>query len=225
MFRRVAVALVLAASCTAVSAVFAAPRSSASAEQCFSYGYACTPSYTGSNTAGTWAWTYYGGNVALTANGYHNCTLYAAWCLEENGMADPGNWGNADDWVSHTSYNHTPVVGSIAWWGGGKDGHVAYVDQVSGAQVHIVADNFISATSDGYTDSGWIAASSVDEFLHPHDLGAGMLEFIKTKNTQSVKVELFEIPDPNYESAPSVATPTWFSPGDANNGWFQMDGK
>jgi hypothetical protein len=51
------------------------------------------------------------------------------------------------------------------------------------------------------------------------------LVFIKTKNTGSGKVEFFEIPGPNYQSPPTVATPTWFSPADADNGWFSLDGK
>ena len=51
----------------------------------------------------------------------------------------------------------------------------------------------------------------------------GILDFIKTKNTGSGKVELFEVPAP-YTEQPTVATPTTFSPADANNGWFQMDG-
>gem|GEM_PF-1586678 len=177
---------------------------------------------------GTWAWSHYGGQYAVNANGYHNCTLYAGWRLEQNGMADPGNWGNAATWIDHTSSNHSPAVGSIAWWGsevGGAFGHVAYVDQVSGSQVHVVADNFAGPTKDGYTDAGWISAGSVDAFLHPHDVGPGVLDFIKTTNTGSGKVELFEIPGPNYQDAPTVATPTSFSPGDANNGWFQLDGE
>jgi hypothetical protein len=47
---------------------------------------------------------------------------------------------------------------------------VAYVDQVSGGSVHVIADNYVGPSSNGYTDSGWIPASSVDAFLHPHDL-------------------------------------------------------
>jgi surface antigen len=145
----------------------------ASQTDCLSYGYACTPGYDAVNTEGTWAWSHYGGSYALNANGYHNCTLYAAWRLEQNGMADPGNWGNAVDWINHTSHNNTPAAGSIAWWGseaGGGFGHVAYVDQVNGNQVHVMADNYVGPNSDGYTSAGWIPASSVDAFLHPHDL-------------------------------------------------------
>jgi surface antigen len=152
-------------------------QSNAVAKQtdCLDYGYGCTPGYNGANAAGTWAWTHYGGRFAQTPNGYHNCTLYAAWRLEQNGMQDPGNWGNAADWASHNGGgNNTPAVGAIAWWGkevAGGLGHVAYVDQVSGSQVHVVADNF--SYTRGYTDFGWIPASSVDKFLHPHDLLAG----------------------------------------------------
>ena len=57
---------------------FGAPSATASQTDCLSYGYACTPGYTGANAAGTWAWSHYGGSWAQTANGYHNCTLYAA---------------------------------------------------------------------------------------------------------------------------------------------------
>jgi surface antigen len=156
--------------------IAASPVASASQTDCLSYAYTCTPGYNAINTEGSWAWAHYGGQYAVNANGYHNCTLYAAWQLEQNGMADPGNWGNAVDWINHTSYNQTPAVGSIAWWGSEVAdgyGHVAYVDQVSGSQVHVIADNYVGPNSDGYTSSGWIAASSVDEFLHPHDIGSG----------------------------------------------------
>jgi surface antigen len=145
----------------------------ASQTDCLSYAYACTPGYTATNTAGSWAWSHYGGSYAKTANGYHNCTLYAAWRLGQNGMADPGNWGNAVDWINHTTHDHTPAVGSVAWWGaerGGGAGHVAYVEQVSGGKVLVRADNFVE--SGGYTDAGWINASEVDFFLHPHDVSS-----------------------------------------------------
>ena len=158
----------------AVAAVALLAPSSALASQteCLSYGYACTPGYDGANASGTWAWTHYGGSYAINANGYHNCTLYAAWRLEQNGMDDPGNWGNAVEWINHTSSNHTPAVGSIAWWGGGF-GHVAYVEQIRGGEVFIRADNFVGEHANGYTDAGWISAGSVGAFLHPHDLPSG----------------------------------------------------
>jgi hypothetical protein len=153
----------------------AAGLANASQTDCLSSGYACTPGYTGANASGTWAWNYYGANWAKTANGYHNCTLYAAWRLQQNGLADPGHsWGYAVQWAASIGGgNHTPAVGSIAWWGkeaGGGSGHVAYVEQVSGSSVYVRADNYPgSSTANGYTSAGWIPASSVDLFLHPHD--------------------------------------------------------
>jgi surface antigen len=147
----------------------------ASQTDCLSYSYACTPGYTGANASGTWAWDYYGGKWAKTANGYHNCTLYAAWRLQQNGLRNPGrSWGNAVDWAGKIGGgNHTPTVGSIAWWGkeaGGGFGHVAYVEKVSGSRVYVRADNFPGSSSgNGYTSAGWIAANSVDLFLHPHN--------------------------------------------------------
>jgi hypothetical protein len=70
----------------------------------------------------------------------------------------------------------------------------------------------------------WAASHGVSAYFWRFG-SVGGLEFIKTKNTGSGKVELLEIPGPDYKQAPSVATPTWFSPADANNGWFQLDGK
>ena len=175
MLRRITIACVIPI-CVIAMALFGSPTAQASQTDCMSYAYACTPNYTGANASSTWAWAYYGGSYATTSTGYHNCTLYAAWRLAQNGMANPGrSWGNAASWASNIGGgNHTPVVGSIAWWGteaGGGYGHVAYVEQVSGSNVYVRADSY-SATK-GYTAAGWIAASSVDLFLHPHDVGGG----------------------------------------------------
>jgi surface antigen len=147
----------------------------ASATDCKSSAYTCTPGYSGANAQGTWAWAYYGGAIAATPTGTHNCTLYAAWRLAQSGMANPGkSWGNAVDWAAAVGGgDHRATVGSIAWWGGeraGGSGHVAYVEQVTGTNILIRADNFVA--SGGYTDAGWIAASSVDLYLHPHDASA-----------------------------------------------------
>ena len=150
-------------------------NANAGERDCYSVGYACTPGYTGGNAAGTWAWAYYGASNAQVSNGYHNCTLYAAWRLQQSGMNNaPGNWGHAVNWASAIGGgNHTAAVGSIAWWGasrGGGLGHVAYVEQVSGSNVFIRADNWYNP---GYTNAGWIPASSVELFLHPHDIATG----------------------------------------------------
>jgi surface antigen len=171
--RRLMIAVSLAVGLALATVVTGGGAANASATDCLSYGYACTPGYTGANASGTWAWSHYGGSWATTPNGYHNCTLYAAWRLQQSGMTqDPGNWGNATDWAGHIGGgNHTPAVGSIAWYGGTSSnqfGHVAYVEQVSGSNVFIRADNFNYTR--GSTNAGWVAASSVGLFLHPHDV-------------------------------------------------------
>src|SRR6266496_1276748 len=106
-----------------------AATANASETDCTSSGYSCTPGYTGANASATWSWRYYGGSFAATPTGYHNCTLYAAWRLAQNGMADPGrSWGNAVQWASSIGGgNHTPAPGSIAWWGAERAGGLGHV--------------------------------------------------------------------------------------------------
>ena len=90
-----------------------------------------------------------GGTPKLTAfygaaNGYSfgYCTWYVA-----NRRSVPSNWGNANAWyynaqASGFSVGSTPVAGAIAWSGAGYDGHVAYVESVSGNSVTISEMNF-----------------------------------------------------------------------------------
>ncbi len=166
----VAVLLLLASLVVRTPAALADPA--VTVTNCKSYAYECTPGYTGANAAGGWAWTRYGGSYATTPTGYHNCTLYAAWRLQKNGLADPGRWGNAVEWAANIGGgNHTPALGSIAWWGserGGGRGHVGYVDQIQGSMVRVIADNYSSTK--GYTAYDWMQAGTVDLFLHPHDI-------------------------------------------------------
>ena len=42
------------------------PSAHASATDCKSSAYDCTPGYTGANTSNSWAWTHYGGTIAIT---------------------------------------------------------------------------------------------------------------------------------------------------------------
>jgi hypothetical protein len=143
---------------------------------CVGGGYQATAATTGATTGNSWAWRYYGEEGAKgiqTASGPHNCTLYVAWRLQQNGMQDPKTaWGNAAGWTQYYAANAPPTVGSVAWWGSAYAsgfGHVAYVEQVSGNQVFVRADNYVQAG--GYTDSGWISVSSVQGFLHPYPAG------------------------------------------------------
>ncbi len=145
---------------------------------CRSYQYACVGGGYAASAATTgngWAWRYYGevgaGGIG-TPSGPHNCTLYVAWRLQQNGMADPGrSWGNASRWGTNLPSNHTPAIGAVAWWQSGN--HVAYVEQISadGSQVRVTADNYVPTGAGGYTDSGWISVNAPTGYLHPHDIG------------------------------------------------------
>jgi surface antigen len=135
--------------------------------------YACAQGgYDNSSAlASGWPNTYYGrGKASTNAYGMHNCTLYAAYRLEQNGFQDPGNWGNASNWAKaasgdHILVNQTPAVGSIAQWnaGGRGDGHVAFVESVSydgaGAVtgITISEDNFMPETGYGSLNGGYTA--------------------------------------------------------------------
>jgi surface antigen len=165
---RVAAVLTIGIAAIACTISISTPAA-ASATDCFSYAYACTPGYAADNASGTWAWSHYGdvpGNDITTQTGDHNCTLYVAWRPWQSGMTnDPGNWGNASNSANAIGGDHTSAAGSIAWYAGTASnpaGHVAYVEQVSGSNVFIRADNF-SYTS-GYTDAGWVSISSVGLF-------------------------------------------------------------
>src|SRR5690349_15708831 len=104
--------------------IVSATPAAAGEYDCRSTAYACTPGYSGSNASGSWAWKYYGGSNAATPNGSHNCTLYVAWRLAQNGLPDPGrSWGHAIDWARTIGGgDHRPAVGAVAWWGASRGG-------------------------------------------------------------------------------------------------------
>ena len=144
-------------------------------DHCSSLAYACVQGgyeATAATTGDGWAWKYYGQGATdiTTPSGPHNCTLYAAWRLEQAGMPDPGHaWGDAVSWGDSLGFDHNPAVGSIAWWQSGD--HVAYVEQVSAdkTQVFVRADNYWTPAPGGYTDSGWVSVNGPTGFLHPWD--------------------------------------------------------
>ncbi len=155
--------------------VASVPRAGASLTSgCTDSGYSCVEGgYTASTMNGNWATKYYGAGGGLDiGNPPHNCTLYAAWMLAHNGMADPGrSWGNASDWGSTLASvkNATPAIGSIAWYG---FGHVAYVAKIdwSNNTVFLESDNYIGGNG-GYTSNGWVPISGPSGYLHIHDGG------------------------------------------------------
>ena len=145
---------------------------------CKSSGYACTiDGYNATSMNNSWSAKYYGSD---TKGGIgtppHNCTLFAAWMLAHNGLADPGrSWGYADQWgfTLAPDTNHTPAVGSIAWYDGPGMGHVAYVARVnwSNHTVFLVSDNY-AVDSQGYTSSAWVAFTVPTGYIHLRDLAA-----------------------------------------------------
>jgi surface antigen len=125
-----------------------------------------------------WPWTDYGGsNASDNSYGPHNSTLYAAFRLEQLGVPNTGDLGNASQWAVNAAkipgvvVNQTPSVGAIAQWnddsaGNGSDGHVAYVESVDqgGTGVTISEDNFVPEKSyvvpGGYTAEIHITSGS-----------------------------------------------------------------
>jgi surface antigen len=147
------------------------------ASGCKSRGYACTiDGYNATAMNNSWAAQYYGSDTkGGIGSPPHNCTLFAAWMLEHNGLADPGRaWGYADQWgfTLAADTNQTPVVGSIAWYDGPGMGHVAYVARVnwSNRTVFLVSDNY--AGGDGYTSSTWAPFTQPTGYIHLHDEAA-----------------------------------------------------
>jgi surface antigen len=150
----------------------------AAATGCKSTGYACTiDGYNATTMNNSWAAKYYGSD---TKGGIgtppHNCTLFAAWMLAHNGLPDPGHaWGYADQWgiTLASDTNHTPAVGSIAWYDGPGMGHVAYVARVnwSNHTVFLVSDNY-AVDSAGYTSNDWEPFTEPTGYIHLRDLSA-----------------------------------------------------
>ena len=143
--------------------------------------YACTGGGYGAASAKTsgWPWRYYGSsNASYNKYGPHNCTLYAAYRLKKDGLADwPGWYANANDWAEKAYHAGNPVdqtasVGAIAQWNGGTDGHVAYVESVSSSGIVITEDDYYYgslAPNGGYTAKIFISRKSPawpDNFIH-----------------------------------------------------------
>jgi surface antigen len=167
----------LGLSATFVSLMFVNHAGAATAAtSCKSGGYVCTiDGYNASTMTSSWAARYYGSD---TKDGIgtppHNCTLYAAWMLDRNGLPDPGHsWGYANQWgvTLAADTNRTPAVGSIAWYAGPGMGHVAYVARVnwSNHTVFLVSDNYAGGSA-GYTSNEWAPFTEPIGYIHLRDL-------------------------------------------------------
>jgi surface antigen len=141
--------------------------------------YSCTTGGYSGQSVGWWGQKYGAGYASSNAYGYHNCTLYAAYKIAQNGVGDPGWSGNAIDWANKagakgTVVNQTPAVGAVAQWNAGGAGHVGYVEILTSTYIEVTDDNYDSSDGGG-TDRFRIRLDSSampDNFIHFKDLGA-----------------------------------------------------
>lgn len=168
---------------------------------------------------------------------YRNCTDYVAWKLQSIGVPDSNTrgLGNAGNWYNNvpaSERSSTPVARGVAVTPG-NPGHVAFVESVNSNGTITVSEYNYDGMGTGSTRTGTASSLGFTEFIdfgvHPTSVvrspggNAGTLWFIKTKNTGSRHVEVHSAtPSSGYQSGQHSVT--WFSPGDADNGWFQMVG-
>jgi surface antigen len=124
------------------------------------------------------------GTLSPLGYNYRECVDFVAYRLNRDAGTSNAPWaytwsnltplgGNADDWKKNWDAHgwqtsHTPIAGSVAWWGSGSAGalgHVAYVQAVnSNGSVALEEYNW----GDNHTYSTrTVAASSVVDFLYP----------------------------------------------------------
>ncbi len=147
-----------------------------------------------SGSVSQWWYRDYGPRVASSGpDGLHNCTMYAAFMLYQNGYTtEPANLGqkltNASDWAQEAArlpgvtVSQTPTIGAIAQWNGysgEKDGHVAYVSDVTASGAIVLSDDNFFTGNGGYTDEFTIASSQSPYWPD------NFIEFPTTKGPQS----------------------------------------
>lgn len=143
---------------------------------CYAMDYRCV---SGTGYAGQGSWGY---------PGPHNCTLYAAYRLAQNGYSNPAGLGDAYSWDEQAQargvvVDKNPAVGSIAQ----RDvspGHVMYVEEVNSDHIVITEDNWEEGTGRARIYRGTPYWNSLD-FVHFWDIGAsgsGNLLQIEGKN-------------------------------------------
>jgi len=110
----------------------------------------------------------------------HNCTNYVAWRLIDAGVERPRtNPGNASTWAERASLDgylvdEVPSVGAVAQWdssaGMGRNGHVAYVEQVYDDGTILISEDFWRGGSQtGSLTYRVIPASAPSHYIHYQD--------------------------------------------------------
>ncbi len=160
-------------------------------DYCTSTAYACTTGgYSPSSVDEGQLWydAYGPGQASEGSNDLlHNCTMYAAFKLAQNGYQIPTSGpdapvlGNASDWARQAAVlpgvtvDQTPDVGAIAQW---NAGHVGYVEQVTASYIVVTSDSFVYEA--GHTSRYRIPDGSPgwpDNFIHfPLKQGAASSE-------------------------------------------------
>jgi surface antigen len=148
------------------------------------YDYSCAQGGYNATTASQsgWPWAEYGGKWATyLGSDPHNCTLYVAFRLAQNGVPFPGWSADASGWATRASnpppgypaypVNHVPAVGAVAVWVGMD--HVAYVESISYSTESMVISE--DAAGYNYTAERRIPFSDTsampDWFIHFRDQG------------------------------------------------------
>jgi surface antigen len=184
-------------------------------------GYSCTTAsgYKGTNATG-WAWTDYGcpSYASGCPNTPHNCTLYAAYRLMQNGVNYPGWYDNANKWAQQANLhgvavNQTPAVGAIAQWNSGTNGHVAYVEASDSGGITLTMDDYYTSLPypNGYTATVHINKGSQawpDNFIHSKDQSnSNQPVFYAGKIVQ-------------YYNGPNTQNTSWFVSWDLKRYWI-----
>jgi surface antigen len=101
---------------------------------------------------------------------YRNCTSYVAWRLSQAGV-DPAlfsSLGNATNWINGVAgepgvtVNDNPSPGAVAVWDSPSDGHVAWVEAVSGSTVTVSDYNYLE--TGGYDEH--VISSAPTGYIH-----------------------------------------------------------
>jgi hypothetical protein len=141
---------------------------------------------------------------ATAASGYKNGVHIVTWFSP----ADAGN-----GWFQ--------MVGSTLYFIKTRNtgsGHVE-IHSATAASGYKNGVHYATAFSQADAGNGWFSSEDVNG-----DSRADLV-FIKTKNTGSGHVEYFILDGARSYSAVTSANVTWFSPADADNGWFQEGSK
>jgi surface antigen len=183
--RAIALGVLVACLAPCLDAVFVSPASAdLGTFLCQAYNYSCAQGGYNATTASQsgWPWAEYGGKWATyLGSDPHNCTLYVAFRLKQNGVPFPGWSADASGWATmaknpppgYPAYpvNHVPAVGAVAVWVGMD--HVAYVESVSYSTESMVISE--DAAGYNYTAERRISFSDTsampDYFIHFRDQG------------------------------------------------------